>query len=99
MSNLVAVLDLPAASERRQYADPRMSRWAPTEGSQEQHRIGPNRARDCHELDHVEPALAALVLGDERLWPPKPLGQGLLRQPSLFGGPASSDRRRRGTRG
>ncbi len=38
------------------------------------------------ELDHVEPALTALVLGNERLRPTEPLGDLNLGQPGLLSG-------------
>ena len=44
---------------------------------QERHRVSPDRARDGHELDDVEPSLATLVLRHERLRPAEPLGQGV----------------------
>lgn len=45
--------------------------------------LEPNRVGDFKKLDHVEPTLAALVFGDERLGPAKPCRDGGLRQASL----------------
>jgi hypothetical protein len=54
LGNLVAVLD-PA----RGTADRRASSSGLAQGSEEQHWIDPDRARDGHEFDHIEPALTA----------------------------------------
>jgi hypothetical protein len=40
--------------------------------------IATERPCDRDELDDVDPALTALVLGDERLWPAEFFSQGLL---------------------
>ena len=40
--------------------------------------------RDLNELDNVEPPLASLILGDERLRRPKPLSDFRLRESGLF---------------
>ena len=45
--------------------------------ARERHRVSPDRARDGHELDDVEPSLATHVLRHERLRPAEPLGQGV----------------------
>src|SRR5436309_3106310 len=50
------------------------------ESPQEEHRISPDRTCHRDELDDVEPTLAALVLGHERLRSSEPLGQGMLGQ-------------------
>lgn len=42
-----------------------------------------DRLADHDEFDHIEPALPALVLGDEGLRPAQALGELRLRQPGL----------------
>mgnify|MGYP001031005637 FL=1 len=65
-------------------------RFAGDKISQQLDRVGPDRAHDRHELHHVHPALATLVLGDEGLRPFEPARQFVLGQTGLFAGSCES---------